>query len=55
MNKRSMVLGFALASLSAQAFIASRYASEFIATGLFTSKEKESWRRRGKRRGSRVR
>lgn len=55
MKKRSMVLGFALASLSAQAFIASRYASELIATGLFTSKEKESWRRRGKRRGSRVR
>ena len=54
MRKRSMLLGVSLAMLSVQS-VASKACSEIIAAGLFTTKDKESWRRRGKRRGYRGR
>ena len=55
MRKRSMLLGVPLAMLSAHASIASKACSDLIAAGLFTTEDKESWRRRGKRRGYRGR
>lgn len=54
MRKRSMLLGVQLAMLSARS-VASKVCFEHIEAGLFTTEDKESWRRRGKRRGYRGR